>query len=358
MVRESNSLFAISNKENINKGGRLKLEREEEVDGSITIFRIFDSIRQQQSSFGRFRRRKLLLSRISEFDPDVIFCEEISNLPLAIKLKCKFKVPIVLRTEFAFDAKNPYRTAGRILRFLKTPLTGDFLAVLLARLLWRWAYGNSDAIISCYFEDARYQPTIQNTPFYYVPWPCFDPAKSPIAERKKNRAVFIGAFDPHKNLAEFLITIPALLAETPLQEFYIVGTGKDSEAVEELKLRFPDSIYHLQSMSREDCLELIESCFFSYSPALRGGWGFIGDSWAMNTPVLATSNHYGFRDEVDTFVATTEEVVEKVNAFYDDPELYDRVRRGGRQRFITNHSADAVGRKYLDVCDVAIKSFP
>ena len=60
---------------------------------------------------------------MEEFSPDVIFCEEISNLSLALQLKKKFKVPVILRTEFAYDANNPYRSMGRFFEaFLKTPL--------------------------------------------------------------------------------------------------------------------------------------------------------------------------------------------------------------------------------------------
>ena len=44
-----NYVLAISNKENINKGGRLKKSPEYEEDGSLVIQRIFNTIRQQQS---------------------------------------------------------------------------------------------------------------------------------------------------------------------------------------------------------------------------------------------------------------------------------------------------------------------
>ena len=48
-----NNVLAISNKENINKGGRLRKDSEVEVDGSLVIHRVFNSMREQQSFFRR-----------------------------------------------------------------------------------------------------------------------------------------------------------------------------------------------------------------------------------------------------------------------------------------------------------------
>ena len=103
---QNNKVLAISNKENINKGGGLQKSPEYEEDGSLEIHRIFNSIKQQQSMYYRLQHKKRLRNLLSEFCPDVIFCEEISNLKFAIEMKKVFNTPIVLRTEFAFDIKS------------------------------------------------------------------------------------------------------------------------------------------------------------------------------------------------------------------------------------------------------------
>ena len=74
-------------------------------------------------------------------------------------------------------------------------------------LIWRWAYASADAVISCYYEDASKQPEVNNTPFFYVPWPTYHPNIEGEAKKVKDRAVFIGAFVPHKNLNELFSTM-------------------------------------------------------------------------------------------------------------------------------------------------------
>lgn len=351
-----NNILAISNTENINKGGNTQKSPKYETDGSLVIHRIFESIREQQSFLKRLFHKKKIEKIVSEFCPDVIFCEEISNFRLALDLKNKFKTPIVLRTEFAFDKRHPYRSMGRLLKLFRNPLTGDRISIFIGGLIWKWAYFNADAVISCYYEDATKEPLEENTPFYYVPWPTFYPKIKSNDKKLRSRAIFIGAFDPHKNLRELLITIPKLLDETPLEEFCVVGSGEHIEVIEKLKIQYPESIKYFKSLNREECLELIQNSYFSYSPAIRGGWGFIGDSWAMGTPVIATHNHYGFCDGIDSILTSPDEIVKRVNLLYENEDEYKKIKDGGRNRFIKNHTAEAVGFRFLKICEAVIKS--
>lgn len=352
-----NNVLAITNKENINKGGRLQKDLESEVDGTLIIRRLFNSLREQQSFLHRLPYKNKIRSLVAEFHPDVIFCEEISNLKLALDIKREFKIPVVLRTEFAFSADHPYRTMGRFLKIFKNNVTGDHLPILLGRLIWKWAYTNTDSVISCYFDDASKQPEVNNTPFHYVPWPTFQPNNHEKFTREKDQAIFIGSFDTHKNLQELLITIPQLLRETPLKQFYVVGTGQDLDVIEQLKKNHPESIQHFISLPRKECLRLIRTSFFSYSPATRGGWGFIGDSWAMGTPVVVTHNHYGFCDQVDSIVTSPKEIVNRVKSLYENDLEFERLSAGGEQRFIGNHTAAAVGSRFLEICVATVLSF-
>ena len=354
-IADNNNVLALSNKECLAKGGALRRDPEVEVDGSLVIHRIFNSMREQQSFFRRLPYKQKVRNLISEFRPDVIFCEEITNLKFAHEIKRQLGVPIVLRTEFAFDADSPYRNMGRLLKVFKNPLTGDRLASLVGGLIWRWAYANADAVISCYYEDAPKQPEVNNTPFYYVPWPTYHPNIEGEAERVKDRAVFIGAFVPHKNLSELLVTIPELLEKTPLKEFCFVGTGRDLAVIEQLKASYPDSIRHIESLSRKECLKLIRDSFFSYSPATWGGWGFIGDSWAMGTPVVVTHNHYDFCDDVDSVVTVPKEIVNRVKSLYENEPEYERVGAGGNKRYLEHHTAEAVGSRFFEICTVATR---
>ncbi len=356
IANKNNNVLAISNKENINKGGKLEESPEFEADGKLIIHRIYKSIKEQQSYVRRLSYKKEIEKIVSDFSPDIIFCEEISNLKLAIELKRKYKVPIVLRSEFAFNPEHPYRSMGRLLKLFKNSITGDSIPIFIGNLIWNWAYAKSDAVISCYHDDASLQPMIKNTPFYYVPWPCYHPKIGKSIKKFKHRAIFIGAFDPHKNLKEFLKTIPRLINESPLEEFIIVGSGEYINVIEKLKERFPESIKYYKSLSRENCLELIKSSYFTYSPATRGGWGFIGDSWAMGIPVVVTHNHYGFQDEIDSIVTSPDEIVRRINSLYEDKKKYNQIKDGGHERYLKNHTSDAVGKSFLSICNSAISA--
>ena len=65
------------------------------------------------------------MNLVSDFVPDVIFCEEISNLKFALEIKRELGVPLVLRTEFAFAADSPYRSMGRLLKLFNSVSSGS-----------------------------------------------------------------------------------------------------------------------------------------------------------------------------------------------------------------------------------------
>jgi len=350
MCNLGDNILAITQRTNINKGGRGEISPELEIDGNLTIYRLFKTFKQQKSFlrnfFIYFKIKKILL----KFKPDVIFCEELSNMMLAIKIKKDFNIPIVLRVEFAFNENYPYRIMSRALKYLKNRLTGDYLSILVGNAIWKSACKYSDAVISCYFGDLPKLHGLKNNSFHYVPWPTYCPKIMDVGNRVKKRAIFIGSFDRHKNLKELEITLPLLFQYTPLQEFWIVGTGDDLDVVDKLKALHPDKIRHIKSLPREECLELIRDSYFTYSPAIRGGWGFVGDSWAMRTPVVVTQNHYNFQDGIDSIVTTPYQIVDRINKLYNDSDWFDDISNGGYARYIKNHTAESVADNFHNIC--------
>ena len=357
MAHAGNNILAISQREHINKGKGTELSSKYEKNGRIDIYRIFQSLKQQKSFIFKLIHFNFIKKLLFDFQPDVIFCEELTNLALAIKIKKKYKIPIVLRVEFAYNDKYPYRTMGHFLKFFKNKITGNYFPILIGKIIWNWANKNSDSIISCYFED-----TLNNNKYTkfktirYVPWPTYLPNIITKSKVNSNRMIFVGSFDKHKNLQELELTIPLILENTPIDEFYIIGTGEDLNIINNLKLRYPNNIKHFISLSRDECLNLINCSFLSYSPATRGGWGFIGDSFATKTPILITHNHYGFNDYIDSIVTSPSQIVNRVNELYSNRELYNKISMGGYDRFINIHSSEGVGKKYIRICEDAIKS--
>jgi glycosyltransferase involved in cell wall biosynthesis len=205
-------------------------------------------------------------------------------------------------------------------------------------------------LISCYYEDSLRKITAnEELRSYYVPWPSYIPENLNNDTIRDNYGVFIGSFDRHKNLVEFLETIPLILQNTNIDKFYIIGDGEDLFVVNNLKKLYPTKIIHIKSLDRENCLKFIKSAFFSYSPAIRGGWGFIGDSWAVGTPLVVTHNHYDFNDGDDSIVADKSNIAERINQLHDST-YYKSISSGGFSRYKNEHSAVSVGQKYLNIC--------
>jgi glycosyltransferase involved in cell wall biosynthesis len=351
IAKSDNKLLVISQREHINKGKGTEINQKFESDGNILIHRVFETLKQQNSLIYQILKFPKIKNFIQDFDPDIIFCEELSNLNLAVRIKKKFNIPLVLRVEFAHNKDYPYRTFGRFLNFFKFKLTGDYFPIIIGKLIWNLATKNSDSIISCYFEDSKLE--LKNSKLknpYYVPWPTFLPEFEAKIKKNDNRIVFAGSFDKHKNLKELKITIPLIIKNTHIKEVYIIGTGEDEKIIEELKENYPDNIFHIRSLSRIECLKLISSSYLSYTTAKRGGWGFIGDSFAAKTPVIFSHNHYGFNDNIDSIFTEPEQIDTRINEIYKNNDLYEKISLGGYQRFIKNHTAEGVGRKFIEIC--------
>jgi glycosyltransferase involved in cell wall biosynthesis len=356
IANEGNHILAISQKQNINKGYDQGPNSEYEKIGGIEIYRLFDNISQIKSIISHQIKYKIIRHILNDFNPDVIFVEELTCLPLAIKIKKKYKLPLVLRVEFAYNEKKPYQTFGKKLKYFKNKITGDWLSRLVGRFIWEWACKNVDSLISCYYEDSlRKITTNEKLISFYVPWPSYIPQNMNNYISRDNYGIFIGSFDKHKNLVEFSETIPLIFKNTKIDKFYIVGDGEDLPIINNLMELYPAKIIHIKSVDREKCLKLIKSAFFSYSPAIRGGWGFIGDSWAVGTPLVVTHNHYDFKDGEDSIVADKTNIAERINQLHD-PQYYKSISTGGFLRYSDEHSAVSVGQKYLKICSDLISS--
>lgn len=356
IAKNRHRILAISNIENILKGSGVELSPEVESDGNISIFRVFKTLKEQKICYLALKKYNVIKNIIKKFNPDIIFCENSFNMHIAVKIKKDFHIPIVLALEVLFDWNRPYDIIGHQ-KFLKNKITGDMLGKIVGFLFWKWLCNYSDEIIShCPGDQEKITELLRHRKqATYIPWPGKDLVFSEKVMRHQDRAVFIGSFAVHKNFNEFKIVLPELFSKTPLKEFYFVGSGYYLYVVDELRKLFPDKIKHISTMPRDECLKLISSSYFCYSPAVRGGWGFIGDAWAMKTPIVATYNHYSFNDGIDSVVTDSERIVERINGLYNDSGYYKKLAIGGYRRFKDNHSAEKIGQKYLDVCFKALK---
>lgn len=354
IAHAGNPVLAISNIQNINKGSGLEFSPiEENPDDNIRVCRIYDTIREQTGIFNYRKKYPAIQKIVAGFEPELIFCENAMNIHLAGHIKKNFNIPLILRVEFTYHRSRPFRYLGRD-ELIRRGSVFDQIAKPAALSYWRWICSQTDALISCYFDDVNNHDRgllFRSCPVAttFVPWPTHPLVNIRDIQKDRSKAIFIGAFETHKNIEEFLWTLPVLFQNTPLRKFYIVGSGQHESVITRLKSVNGDKVVHIPALGRDECLKKIAESYFTYAPARWGGWGLIGDSWAMKTPLVVTNNHYGFRDHIDSIVTNRDKIVHDVMRLYNDSDLYESIREEGYRRFSRLHRWDLVGQEYLKV---------
>lgn len=355
----AHSLTAISQRDHVNKGKGSQKVDQFEIDDNITINRVFRDLKSFKSLKEIKRAYKRTIKKTIEgINPDIILAEEVYSFYLAYLIKKDFNIPIVLRVEFIFTTTDVYRTMGAFLKKFQTPITRSFLPKLIGSFIWKHICIRIDSVISCYPIRDDERINTYGKPCFYIPWPSALPDtfnELSLNVVKSNQGVFIGAFDRHKNMNELARTLPYIFERTQIERFIIVGDGENFSTLSKLKLDYPNKIVHLQSLPRNSCLELIKSSFFAYSPAVRGGWGFIGDAFACGTPLIVTKNHYSFNDGVDSIVTSPDMIACRINNLVSSQKLYEEIAVNAYRRYEDFHSAVGVANQYLEAINVTIK---
>ena len=320
----------------------------EEMAG-IPVHRLYSDFPEQASHPTRHYDQVRDIAQ--RFKPDLIFCSQQFNMPIATRLKRAFDLPIVLLVEYAYDSSKLLKRKWHLgLKCLASPV-GD--------LYWRWLSQNTRAIVTSYVGDCQHINYLERygTPIYYIPWCNHIPEEVAARDGTKDpgRAIYVGSLSPWKNTDEFLATLPIILAGTRVREFVIVGPGPGVDAVRLLQKQFGDRIRYTDSLPRIDALTLIQDSFFSYTPVKAGGWGFIGDSWGVMTPLIATHNEYELQDKKDTLIVNRiQDIHLAIHQLYDSPELYRQLQEGGLDRYRRSHTAQSVGSSLLRVFESAL----
>lgn len=323
-------------------------DRFEEMQG-IPVHRVYADFAEQSSFPVRHYEQVYQIAR--QFQPDVIFCSVQYNMFISNRLKSDLEVPVVLLVEFAYD---PVRLLKRRWYLGLKPLAHP-----IGRLYWRWLAKNSQAIITSYMGDEPHLSYLSRygTPAYYIPWCNHIPAgvSTNNPERDSKRGVYVGSLSKWKNTDELAVTLPRILDRTPVREFVVVGPGPGVGIVQKLKRRYGERITYIPSLPRLEVLKLIQQSYFSYTPTKGRGWGFIGDSWGVRTPLIVTHNEYGFRDRVDALVVDRLDRIHlAVRELYEHPGLHQRLQEAGYERAMRDHSAKNVGDKLLHVFEAAM----
>jgi glycosyltransferase involved in cell wall biosynthesis len=298
------------------------------MEGVVPIYRPFrDSLDMLY-----FPQRKLceIQKVVNIIKPDLVFCSQELNMPLALLIKRHLNVPIVTLVEDAgriFSGESG-KNMGMPSQF------GLFLhRIGLGHEFWLWLCKNSSALITCHPKDRIILNKLSqfNKPVYYIPWPTYVPKDLDLPSSKNHdRGVYIGSLYPFKNTQEFKNTLPRILSETCTKEFIVVGPGPHSKFVRTLQDKTRGAIRYIDHLSRKDALLLIAGSYYAYTPVLRGGWGFIGDCWSMKCPIVMTHNDSYVENNVNALVAKNEhDLAGNINLLYKDDKLYVKLQENG-----------------------------
>src|SRR4030042_2149682 len=157
-------ILAICGRRSSTKKGEPVPEREN-IDG-MAVERLFHDAADMKRSW---RQKYTEIHDLScTFKPDIIFCSQQSNMPLAIRLRREFSIPLILLVESAYNPEKPFLFVGP-----RRAMRSRFIATVLGRLHWRRLCYHSTSIINCTpgsVQNGRIVNT-GGTPITYVPWP-------------------------------------------------------------------------------------------------------------------------------------------------------------------------------------------
>ncbi len=279
---------------------------------------------------------------------DAILCVQGFNFPMVHFLR-KFtqsRAPVAVLFEQAMRAATLDESAIQLR-----------LAQKARRLpsgpgFFRWVAGRSDAIITCDPGDCDHMEELStwNRRAYYVPW-CTDPGiRAGGGAKEEGTGVFAGALAKNKNSEELMAALNAILHETPTRKIHFITSRHSLPTLERWGRAIGPALEVHVDLDLKAAAEVIERAEFGITAASPGGWGFIGNCWAMRTPVILL--------RPNTFARTPGAAVcsweyahpsSAVNALLGDKELRNKTADTGLALFEQNHSGTVVGGRLEDV---------
>jgi len=278
-----------------------------------------------------------------DFKPDLIFLNSTHSLPLGRRLAVRLRVPSILRME-SYDPLSYIRRRF----YAGIPLIGK----ALGPVGWRYlASRNSALMVNDPADLARLSRiSLRHTPTYYAAHCAQQPEGLTLAaQRDRDEMIYVGSLTRHKNCAVWLKTVPLLFEKTPLKRFTVVGRGAEMPVVDALRKRFGKRIHHIPGVTRVEALQRISAAWFAYTESSTG-WGFLCDAWSTHTPVLCPRSTFCIVPGWSGLMPRDDpSLVASVRRLYEDPSYYEGLQDGGAMRYRSEHTAEVVGRQYLQI---------
>ena len=287
--------------------------------------------------------RNAVLKLAGEFAPDVLFLNSFRALPLSHMIRRQQSIPTLLRLETA----DPLSLLQR--RFY---LGWPSLGRILGRVKWWRVAGHVDALMTNDPVDRPHlaQLGVRGRQAFYAGHCAQQPdGWHPAITRDKGEMIYIGSMIRHKNCDAWLDAVPAILENTPVERFTVIGRGPYEHVVKSLQKRFGDRVCYIPGVTRQEALEKLSGAYFAYTEA-TSGWGFLCDAWSTRTPVLCPQSTFGIvPDSTGIMPKDRDELIAKICRLYADEDYYRALQEGGVHRFETEHTAEIVSQQYLNI---------
>jgi glycosyltransferase involved in cell wall biosynthesis len=294
---------------------------------------------------------KSVQTALDKFRPEVVIGFGEFNYKLSLHISKHYQIPYLLYMEYLRLEKIAPPIRGRTFLRANFPAVSDFIARQFLKYLAQRVAG----VMFAYFGDRDQVPGLRKlgVDAFYVPW-CTDVGVRASRSFENNRhGIYIGALEKFKSSDVLIEAIPIILDRTETERFTVVGPGPYSNQIRELQKKYGDRLAYIESVPREIALDLIQSAAYGFTPVTDCGLGFIGDCWGCGTPLVVTNDLDGFlHDDRDVSIADSiEDLPQVINPLLQDAAVWEKYHREGQQRYSMSLTAEAVGKKYLEVIE-------
>lgn len=325
--------------------GKGKNSEYEDMDG-VAIHRIFEDIEEIKLAYKQKLSKAIKI--VENFKPDIMLTGTRWTLNFAYEVANKFSIPLILLLEFA---QNSVRLCRK-----REYLGLEFLAPISAKFVWKYLTKMTSTIITSFIGDQANlgKLSVNSCKVFYVPWCNQLPEEYHLGtiDNKKNQCIFAGELSKITITKEFMKSIPLLLNKTKIEKLVVIGYGPREIYIRKLISEFPSNIEYLGPLPRLEVLKHIEESKIAFQPARSGGWGFIGECWALGTPLFTFGNHYGFKHKIDSIILNKpEDIIKYTNDLLENNELYSTISNNGKRRYIDNHTGKSVADRFAYIID-------
>jgi glycosyltransferase involved in cell wall biosynthesis len=277
---------------------------------------------------------------------DVVLCIQDYNLPLARRIQRirGSRAPTVVLVE----------QAGR----LATSEVSNTRLQLSHRLhgfrsrpeFFKWVAASCQMVITCDPSDLGRMESLQNlgSRVEYVPW-CTDPGCRRAGDgHDEGTAIYAGSLTRNKNPDTLLAVARRLIEESVIHRFTLVlPTGKGA-TIDRWKSALGTKLSLHSSLDLGAVAKLIERAQFGLTAASPGGWGFIGNCWALKTPVVMLEPNEFLTEPSAAFEAWRHpDPLDALSQFVRTSDRQLIVQNAGYEVFERFHSARAVGERII-----------